>query len=100
MLGDNLSRMVPYRRTSTLPLGSEVIVVGIVIERSCILVDLPLSLLALGHTLLVYLLLEDGLVLNLLLLVFNALVHRFLQKEAGLGAVLVCPGCSHACLDE
>lgn len=75
MLGDNLSRMVPYRRTSTLPLGSEVIVVGIVVERSYILVELPLPLLALGFTLLVNLLLEDGLVLNLLLLVFNALFH-------------------------
>ena len=83
-----------------MPLGSEVIVVGIVVERSHILIDLPLSLLALGYTLLVDLLLEDRLVLNLLLLVFNALVHRLLQKEAGLGAVLVCPGCSHACLDK
>ena len=83
-----------------MPLGSEVIVVSVVVERSSILVDLPLSLLALGHALLIYLLLEDGLVLNFPLLVFNALFHRFFQKEARLGAVLVQSGCLNACLDE
>ena len=62
------------------------IVVGIVAQRSGILIKLSLPLLALSLALLVDLLLKDSLVFGLLLLILNFLVRRLLIKEPNDGS--------------